>query len=121
MKTSINVQALKTRREFLKATGLVTVSLTTTALPLRAAPDPTASVSGSPGQPRSCIPGTNFERWKHLQVGELATRSQPSIPAEQAERHTIYSLALMAIALYYWNGNKYGLGLEYPLNERIPS
>ncbi len=66
------------------------------------------------------MPDSNFDLWKDRKVSDLAAISTSGIPAEQAERHRIYSLAVMAITLYYWNGNKYGRYVRYPLNEPLP-
>lgn len=120
MKTQItNLRGPQTRREFLKATGLATASVVTTLLPSsRAAAEQAVQLSDSAASD-SCVSGTNFDQWKDRKVIELATRSQPAIPAEQAERYRIYSVALMAITLHYWNGNKYGRNVQYPLNEPI--
>lgn len=67
------------------------------------------------------MPDSNFEQWKDRKVSELASRPKISFSPEQTERHTIYSLALMSITLQYWNGNKYGRRVLYPLNEPIPT
>src|SRR6266480_6583701 len=95
-----NIRPPKTRREFLKATGLVTASVAATALPSLVASESAESVSDSSTPSAKCALGTNFDQWKNRKVIDLATRSEPSIALEQAERHTIYSLALMAITLY---------------------
>jgi tRNA(Arg) A34 adenosine deaminase TadA len=129
MKTpSTNVRAFRTRREFLKTTGLVTASVAAVALPsspglaqqavASSSPDATGTLQQGQSAPAS---GTNFEKWKDRKVAELAARPQISFAPEKTERHKIYSLALMAITLNYWNGNKYGRGCHYPLNEPIPA
>jgi len=63
------------------------------------------------------MPDTNYEAWKLRPVSELATRPLPLLTPQESERYTIYSLALMALTLRYWNGNKYGRNKLYPLNE----
>lgn len=68
------------------------------------------------------MPDSNYENWKNRTVSELAQPSTITLTPEQKERHRIYSLALMAITYHYWNGNKYGRRLRYPLNDlRDPS
>ena len=62
------------------------------------------------------MPDSNFDAWKHKTVLALARCPAPPMTKGEAERHTIYSLALMAITHQYWNGNKYGRGFRYPLN-----
>jgi tRNA(Arg) A34 adenosine deaminase TadA len=127
MKTrSIDVRAFRTRREFLKTTGLVAASVAVVAVPSSpGVSQPAAASSSSAGNSRAGQPtqgaGTNFDKWKDRKVLDLAARPQISFGPELAERHTIYSLALMAITLHYWNGNKYGRGVQYPLNEPVPA
>jgi tRNA(Arg) A34 adenosine deaminase TadA len=117
----------KTRREFIKTTGFITASVAAAALPtsIGRAQDGTGPVGSMATANRETTPttvtsDTNFDQWKDRKVIELATRSPITFTSEQAERHAIYSLALMAITLYYWNGNKYGRGVQYPLNETAP-
>lgn len=117
--------SFKTRREFLKATGLITASVAAVALPgsEARAQQPTksgASETSTPTGPAKVISDSNFEQWKSRTVAELATVDNGTILAEKAERHSIYSLALMAITAHYWNGNKYGRAMQYPLNEPVP-
>jgi hypothetical protein len=47
-------------------------------------------------------------------VHQLAQLPEPSIPPEMVERHTIFSLLVMALVWRYWNGNKRGTDGEYP-------
>ena len=128
MKTpSNNVPTVRTRREFLKTTGLLTASVAAVTLPSqsglaqqRIAPGSSA-IGDKSQQSQSPPSGTNFEKWKDRKVAQLASRPQVAFSPAQAERHTIYSLSLMAITFSYWNGNKYGRGCQYPLNEPVPA
>lgn len=65
------------------------------------------------------MPDSNFDQWKSEPVEKLAQYTPTELTPGDAERHTIYSLALMAITHHYWNGNKYGRGVLYPLNEPV--
>lgn len=47
-------------------------------------------------------------------VHQLAQLQAPSLPPEMVERHTIFSLLVMALVWRYWNGNKRGTDGEYP-------
>jgi tRNA(Arg) A34 adenosine deaminase TadA len=51
-------------------------------------------------------------------VSELAKVEHTPISPEQAERHTILSLLVMALVADAWNGNKDGLVGSYPWRER---
>lgn len=51
-------------------------------------------------------------------VSELADVEHTPISPEQAERHTIFSLLVMALVADAWNGNKDGLVGSYPWRER---
>lgn len=61
---------------------------------------------------------TNLEQY--LQdcecINNLIKDVEVVISEENNERHYIYSLLLMAITCYYWNGNKDGQNNRYPLN-----
>ena len=50
--------------------------------------------------------------WKRP-FSEVATVPRWTFAAADAERHRIYSLALMALLEYYWNGNKSGFHGKY--------
>lgn len=67
------------------------------------------------------MPDSNYELWKNREVVELSILPDVSLSDEVAERHRIYCLALMSLTLYYWNGNKYGRYVTYPLNEMVPA
>ncbi|MFT3767856.1 MAG: deaminase [Minicystis sp.] len=68
------------------------------------------------------MPDSNYDAWKTRSVAELAAPSAIAHTPEQKERHRVFSLALMAITYHYWNGNKYGRRVQYPLNDlRYPS
>jgi tRNA(Arg) A34 adenosine deaminase TadA len=62
------------------------------------------------------MPDSNYDAWAPLPVSALATWKVSALTAAECERHTIFSLALMAITRRYWNGAKYGLDKRYPLN-----
>lgn len=62
------------------------------------------------------MPDSNLDAWRGKQVEELVRCEPPTLTRGEAERHTIYACALMAITHHYWNGNKYGRNLRYPLN-----
>lgn len=109
--------SFQTRREFLRATGLITASVAA-SLPASEARAQQATITPTPPKVTS---DSNFDQWKSRTVAELATIDTGTIRAEQTERHSIYSLALMAITAHYWNGNKYGRAMQYPLNEPIPA
>jgi tRNA(Arg) A34 adenosine deaminase TadA len=121
----IESRTVRTRREFLKATGLATASMAASGLRASAAPEQSAQpkaenlgkTSATGQSSRSST--TKFDEWKDRKVSELASRQKISFSPGETERHSIYSLALMAITLFYWNGNKYGHGVVYPLNEPI--
>ena len=110
----------------MKATGLVTASVAASGFHASAAPEQAAAqpkakeVADPSGSKESPPPSTtNFDTWKDRKVSELASRPKISFSPEEMERHSIYALALMAITLFYWNGNKYGHGVLYPLNEPL--
>lgn len=62
------------------------------------------------------MPDSNIDSWKGKYVEELVRCDPPPISPEEAERHGMYARGLLAIAHHYWNGNKYGRHLRYPLN-----
>lgn len=62
------------------------------------------------------MPDSNYDAWAARPVSELATWKVSELTPTECERHTIYSLALMAITRRYWNGAKYGIDKRYPLN-----
>ncbi len=62
------------------------------------------------------MPDSNYDAWATRPVSELATWKVSALTPTACERHTIFSLALMAITRHYWNGAKYGLDKRYPLN-----
>lgn len=47
-------------------------------------------------------------------VAELVTLKKPDMDPGQAERHRIFSLALMSLVEHYWNGNRFGAEGSYP-------
>ena len=47
-------------------------------------------------------------------VSKLVELASPSIKPEEVERHTIFSLLVMALVYRYWNGNKRGPDGTYP-------
>lgn len=54
------------------------------------------------------------KKWWEHHVYELVQTPAPTISGEQAERHTIFSLLVLALVFRYFNGNKVGSGGEYP-------
>ena len=50
------------------------------------------------------------------QVSELVHIETPDLDHGLRERHRLYSLMLMSVIHYYWNGNKRGRNGVYPLN-----
>lgn len=62
------------------------------------------------------MPDSNLDAWKGKLVDDLIDCAPPALTSGEAERHAVYSYALMAITHHYWNGNKYGRNLRYPLN-----
>jgi tRNA(Arg) A34 adenosine deaminase TadA len=62
------------------------------------------------------MPDSNLDAWRGRLVGELVRCEPPAVSPEEAERHAMYAHGLLAIAHHYWNGNKYGRHLRYPLN-----
>src|SRR2546430_1137456 len=66
-----------------------------------------------PPRPRS---GRLSDLWEK-QVRELVLLPKPNLSPAQKERHTLYSVLLMAIVAHYWNGNKRGNLGEYPWRE----
>lgn len=111
--------SFQTRREFLRATGLITASVAAVSLPASEARAQQATTT--PTGPSKVTSDSNFDHWKSRTVADLATVDTGTIIAEKTERHSIYSLALMAITAHYWNGNKYGRAVQYPLNEPVPA
>jgi tRNA(Arg) A34 adenosine deaminase TadA len=59
---------------------------------------------------------SNLEKYLNKPVSELVADPAQDIPPENIERHQIYSLLLMAITRWYWNGNKLGRSGVYGLN-----
>lgn len=62
------------------------------------------------------MPDSNLDQWRHEPVSKLISCPPPAATPGDAERHAIFAYALMAITHHYWNGNKYGRGVLYPLN-----
>lgn len=58
----------------------------------------------------------NLDLYLDKKVAELVAQPTVAIAPEEAERHRIYSLLVMAITEYCWNGNKDGRSADYPLN-----
>jgi tRNA(Arg) A34 adenosine deaminase TadA len=58
----------------------------------------------------------NLDKYWTKYVAELATVPAPTLSAGLKERHRLYSLGLMSIVYYYWNGLKKGRDGTYPLN-----
>jgi tRNA(Arg) A34 adenosine deaminase TadA len=61
-------------------------------------------------------PSSNLDKLLDKPVRDLVAEPGQVIAPEMAERHQIYSLLLMAITRWYWNGNKRGRHGVYPLN-----
>jgi tRNA(Arg) A34 adenosine deaminase TadA len=55
--------------------------------------------------------------WKKP-VSDLATVAAAKLPAEQCERHRIYSLVTMGLVASFWNGNKRGQNGNYPWRKK---
>ncbi|MFN8284979.1 MAG: hypothetical protein U0U67_17280 [Chitinophagales bacterium] len=52
----------------------------------------------------------------HKTVNDLIQLDKVEISDGLKERHHLYSLLLMSIVHFYWNGNKYGKNGSYPMN-----
>lgn len=59
-----------------------------------------------------------LKKWWERHVYELVQTPTPTHSAEQAERHTLFSLMVMALVSRYFNGNKLGSGGEYPWRDK---
>jgi tRNA(Arg) A34 adenosine deaminase TadA len=64
-------------------------------------------------------PKNNLDYYWNGPVSTLATLTDATPSEEEAERHRIYSLLLMAITYHYWCGNKYGRKGIYPWNDKV--
>jgi tRNA(Arg) A34 adenosine deaminase TadA len=51
-------------------------------------------------------------------VKDLVLLQAPTFSEGEKERHTLYSLLVMALVAHYWNGNKRGNTGEYPWREK---
>lgn len=58
----------------------------------------------------------NLNYYLQKDVVDLITPESYAIEEGMKERHRLYSLLLMSITKFYWNGNKEGRDGEYPLN-----
>ena len=72
-----------------------------------------------PDEPYPPMPeyGMLHDLWNSA-VKDLVVLPDPKITPEWKERHTLYSLLLMALVAWYWNGNKRGRKGKYPWRER---
>lgn len=66
---------------------------------------------------RKIIITPSLNEYMDKSVSELIKGKNNIISEGQKERHQLYSLLLMSIIHYYWNGSKEGKG-EYPLNPK---
>jgi tRNA(Arg) A34 adenosine deaminase TadA len=62
--------------------------------------------------------GTPLAKFWNRPVSKLVTLPPDPISPQNAERHRLYSLLLMAILYNYWNGNKHGQTGDYPWREK---
>jgi tRNA(Arg) A34 adenosine deaminase TadA len=70
-------------------------------------------MSEASSHPPRPIAGRLHDVWERP-VKDLVLLPTPEITAAQQERHTLYSLLVMALVAFYWNGNKRGGEGEYP-------
>jgi tRNA(Arg) A34 adenosine deaminase TadA len=59
---------------------------------------------------------SNLEQYLHEPVSKLVASPFVLLSEPQKERHRIFSLLLMSLTRWYWNGNKNKRSGEYPLN-----
>jgi tRNA(Arg) A34 adenosine deaminase TadA len=90
------------RREFLGALVLLGVSA------------PAAYAMAEECKPPSLDPTAPLAKYWNEPVSKVACPEPVSLTPEEAERHYLYSLLVMALIYRFWNGNKYGQEGDYP-------
>jgi len=106
---------MQSRRQFINTAVLGTVAgATETSFACNAGEDQKRhSSDGTATYPPKPQTGRLHDLWSS-EVKDLVLLPVPALSDGEKERHTLYSVLLMALVAHYWNGNKNGLDGDYP-------